>query len=663
MSVCGGGHWGVLHLDFDSPSVLLLPLLPPTLHRWSQSRLAALIYDVAISEAGAEARVLSPEEIHTAVAVFCHPSDVEEASAMLFTLMDSSGDEKLDKEEVLHWCPTLLRLKRGGDTLSSPEFIQNEVERIFQDTVESAETEEEKKFITEPQFHIWFKHLIERVEPLLPGVAPPSLTRVRNIIGFKQGDFTNVMNEIMDCQVFDADVGGTIRKSDFIEEILNATEGAGIIDEAWPKRLLLGKVVYEKAMRPGAAELETTNALCALGVFSHPSDGEEAARGIFNAIDSDRSGALDVTEIGSLIRLMFRLMGAKAYNAAAATAALEAADTDGSGEVSAEEFVIWFVSNVSNNDGTTTDSLFPKHSKPKHFKRRDPKDDEEDEEEEEEEEGEKEGEEYAAQMNTPHPPPNTTQNIHHFESFYVSPIAPHTRTTDREDEEDEEEVEEAKAAEVAAAEDVNRAGKMAELAEDAAAEEGRVAAIALEKEAAAEAAAAAARAEAEADEQAAAIADTQEKAAAEAHARATAEAAVRADAEARAAHKVAMAEKAAAAHATRLAKDAEEELRAAQRRKEQAHVRVGNTARSLPSASAASRPAASRPAASRPARSRSQVRQAASAAAAAMRGVTGREVRQPGAPRTAPAVSRAQVSLFLSYTFVLSIAMYICHCI
>jgi len=582
---------------------------------------------------------------------------------MLFTLMDSSGDEKLDKEEVLHWCPTLLRLKRGGDTLSSPEFIQHEVERIFQDTAEAAETEEEKKFITEPQFHTWFKHLIERVEPLLPGVAPPSRNIMRNIIGFKQGDFTNVMNEIVDCQVFDAaDVGGTIRKSDFIEEILNATEGAGITDEAWPKRLLLGKVVYEKAMRPGAAELETTNALCALGVFSHPSDGEEAARGIFNAIDSDRSGALDVTEIGSLIRLMFRLMGAKAYNAATATAALEAADTDGSGEVSAEEFVIWFVSNVSNNDGTTTDSPFPKHSKPKHFKRRDPKDDEEDEEEE----GEKEGEEDAAQMNPP--PLNATQHIDHFESFYlyVSPSAPHTRTTDREDEEDEEEAEEAEAAEVAAAEDLNRAGKMAELAEDAAAEEGRVAAIALEKEAAAEAAAAAARAEAEADEQAAAIADTQEKAAAEAHARATAEAAVRADAEARAAHKVAMAEKAAAAHAARLAKDAEEELRAAQRRKEQAHVRVGNTARSLPSASAASRPAASRPAASRLARSRSQVRQAASAAAAAMRGGTGREVRQPGAPRTAPAVSRAQVRracFFPPILFVLSIAMHICHCI
>ena len=252
---------------------------------WDAERIAGTVYDIAVQYAPAGSSALGEEAAQACVSLFCHPSDTALAIDVVWGVIDATDASVVRLSEVLAWPPlkAMLRLKRNGDTVSTDAFLERELLRIFSHTRQQVQEGDadgtDAAVVDREEFSAVWLHLVARVEPALPGQAAPQHLRMRAIVGLARGDFELI--EIALAELADGE--DTIGEEDFARTVLEVAQGKGAKDKAWPKDHLV-KYMFRRTIQPGRSRIDTTSALCALGIFCHPDEGEIVAEAIFTHV-------------------------------------------------------------------------------------------------------------------------------------------------------------------------------------------------------------------------------------------------------------------------------------------------------------------------------------------------------------------------------------------
>jgi hypothetical protein len=247
---------------------------------WDQERIAGVVYDIAVQYAPPGSSALGAEEAHACVSLLCHPSDTPLAVDIVWGFIDTAEAGVVPLDEMLAWRPlkAMLRLKRNGDTVSTDAFLERELARVFARARPDADPAPRRVVRREEFRDVWL-HLVAREEPALPGQPAPQHLRMRAIVGLGIGAFEQIESELVEV----TDGADTIGEAGFVRAVLEAAQEKGVEDAAWPKAHLV-EYMFRRAIQPGHSRIDSTSALCALGIICHPDEGALVAEAIFTRV-------------------------------------------------------------------------------------------------------------------------------------------------------------------------------------------------------------------------------------------------------------------------------------------------------------------------------------------------------------------------------------------
>ena len=318
-------HFSSLSLSLSlslSDRICALASDPSFSEEWTQTRIAGLIYDIGFqySPKEIEGIGLIQEDMCALLSLLCHPTDASAASNVVWELLDIEGHGSVAIDDILEetFLKAMLRLKRNGDVVSTDDFLEDEMDKMLGKHTSNSS-------LTKIQFAAFFTHVIQRKEPKLPGEKPPPLADMRAIFNIAVGGFEQMEESLVNAA---SSNNGNVSSKAFVDTLTKAAtanDQESLVNEQWGKDHLAA-YICERIENPNTKSVVLLKALCAMSVITHPDDAALAADALFEYIDVDESGGIDLDEVGTFISLLCRLMGLDSAEGATVKGALDAAD-------------------------------------------------------------------------------------------------------------------------------------------------------------------------------------------------------------------------------------------------------------------------------------------------------------------------------------------------